>query len=393
MAVTVELGAFDGFTLDSPLLGRLDENKLDGGITFVDVSSDVISVGVSRGRNRDLGRTSAGQVSVSFRNEDRRFDPLNAGSDLVRYVVPRKPVRVVADGSAVFTGLVDDWNFDYALSGLSVASLSGSDAFSLFARELNSGGTAVEELSGARVNRVLDGVKVAWPAVERDVADGNATLAAGVVDGNALTYLQGVEESEAGLIFMGKGGEFAFRERLVSQDAGAVTFSDEGSGIIFEAVATTYGAELLANDVVVSSSEGTVTASNVGSQTVYGVVSRSVETFLASGSLQGLADYIASRYGEPEFRVEAVTVNLRAISDSERADVLGLELGDQAKLVYTPNGVGDRIALRNRVIGISHSVGIDSHRVTFAFEELEFNFFILDDDPAGRLDADGVLGF
>ena len=393
MSVTVELGAFDGFTLDSASQGRLDVNSLDGGVTFVDVSSDVISVGVSRGRNRDLGRTSAGQVSVSFRNEGRRFDPLNAGSDLVRYVVPRKPVRVVADGSAVFTGLVDDWNFDYSLSGLSVASLSGSDAFSLFARELNSGGTAVEELSGARVNRVLDGVKVAWPALERDVADGNATCAAGVVDGNALQYLQQVEESEAGLIFMGKGGDFAFRDRLVSPRDGALTFSDEGSGIIFEAVATTYGAELLANDVVVSSSEGTVTASNVGSQTVYGVVSRSVETFLASGSLQALADYIASRYGEPEFRVEAVTVNLRAISDSERADVLGLELGDQAKLVYTPNGVGDRIALRNRVIGISHQVGIDSHRVTFAFEELEFNFFILDDDPAGRLDADGVLGF
>ena len=214
-----------------------------------------------------------------------------------------------------------------------------------------------------------------------------------MVDGNALTYLQGVEESEAGLIFMGKGGEFAFRDRLVSPQDGALTFSDEGSGIIFEAVATTYGAELLANDVVVSSSEGTVTASNVGSQTVYGVVSRSVETFLASGSLQALADYIAVRYGEPEFRVETVTVNLRAITDVQRADVLGLELGDQAKLVYTPNGVGDRIALRNRIIGISHQVGIDSHRVTFAFEELQFNFFILDDDPAGRLDADGVLGF
>jgi len=84
---------------------------------------------------------------------------------------------------------------------------------------------------------------------------------------------------------------------------------------------------------------------------------------------------------------------LRAISDSERADVLGLELGDQADLVFTPNGVGLPIALRNRVIGISHQVGIDSHRVTFAFEELAFDFFILDDDPAGRLGADGVLGF
>jgi hypothetical protein len=82
MSVEVELGAFNGFTLDSPTLGLLDTGVLDGDIDFVDVTPDVFAVSVSRGRNRDLERTNAGVVGVSFRNETRRFDPRNPASDL-----------------------------------------------------------------------------------------------------------------------------------------------------------------------------------------------------------------------------------------------------------------------------------------------------------------------
>jgi hypothetical protein len=75
-------------------------------------------------------------------------------------------------------------------------------------------------------------------------------------------------------------------------------------------------------------------------------------------------------------------------------EVLGLELGDQADIVFTPNRVGAPISLRNRVIGVAHDVGILEHRVTFNFEELPFAFFLLDDATFGRLDDDaGVLGF
>jgi hypothetical protein len=92
--------------------------------------------------------------------------------------------------------------------------------------------------------------------------------------------------------------------------------------------------------------------------------------------------------------VERVTVNLRALSPSRVTQVLGLELGDQADVVFTPNSVGQQIAIRNRVIGISHDVGVDRHMMSFAFEELPFDFFILDDATFGKLDnTDGVLGF
>jgi hypothetical protein len=393
MSVTVELGAFTGLTLDDPVLGRLDENPLDGAIAFRDVTDGVVSVSTGRGRSRDLDRTSAGVVSVEWRNEDRRFDPLNTDSDLRAYTVPRKPVRVLADGTAVFTGLIDDWNFSYSLNGESIATVDGSDAFSLFAREVTSG-SAVQELSGARIERVLDEAIIPWPQLERDIEDGNATLAAGELEGNALTYLQRIEESESGLIFMTKDGKFGFRERLFQPVTTAVTFTDGGNGIPYDDIEIVYGAELLANDAIVTSMEGTAVAGDATSQVVYGVTTRTVDSLLAAGSLQALADYIVARYKEPEYRIERVRVNMRALDAQQREDVLSLELGDQADTIFTPNRLGAAIALRNRVIGISHDVGIDTHFVSFSFEQLPFQFFLLDDPVFGKLDDDaGVLGF
>jgi hypothetical protein len=250
--VTVELGSFTGLTLDDPVLGRLDENPLDGAIAFEEIPQGVVSVSTSRGRNRDLERTNAGQVSVSLRNQDRFFDP-QGDSAFTRFVVPRRPVRVQAEGTPVFTGFIDDWDFTYSPGGDSVASFTGSDAFSIFARNINGGGSAVEELTGARLNRVLDQVSVNWPSAERDIEDGNSTLAAGVLEDNALTYIsETIETSEQGLVFMTKDGRVAFRERLIEPVGSAVTFTDNGPGIPYEDVRISYGTDLMVNQAVVT---------------------------------------------------------------------------------------------------------------------------------------------
>ena len=393
--VTVELGSFTGLTLDDPVLGRLDFNPLDGGIAFEEIPQGVVSVSTSRGRNRDLERTNAGSVSVSLRNQDRFFDP-QGDSDFTRFVVPRRPVRVQTEGTPVFTGFIDDWSFTYSPGGDSVASFSGSDGFGIFARNLNAGGSAAEELTGARLNRVLDQATVNWPAGDRDIEDGNSTLAAGVLDDNALNYMSNVVEgSEQGLVFMSKDGKVAFRERLIEPVGSAVAFTDGGPGIPYEDVQISYGTDLMVNEAVVTFPGGTATASDATSQVTYGITERTLDTQLSSlAQAEAIADYLVARYSEPEYRIGSVTVNLRALTSEQVDDVLGLELGDQADIVFTPNRVGEAIALRNRVIGVSHDVGILEHRVTFNFEELPFAFFILDDAVFGKLDDDaGVLGF
>jgi hypothetical protein len=393
--VTVELGAFTGFTLDDPVLGLLDTGILDGGIAYEEIPQGVVSVSTSRGRNRDLERTNAGQVSVSLRNQDRFFDPLNTSSPFNAYVVPRRPVRVFAEGTPVFTGFIDDWAFTYSPGGDSVASFQGSDAFSIFARNVNAGGSAPSELTGARLERVLDQLTVNWPSAERDIEDGNSTLAAGDLTDNVLGYMTNtVEASEQGLVFMSKDGKVAFRERLTTPVVSPVTFADDGTGVPYEDVRISYGTDLMVNQAVVTFPGGTAIREDLTSQVTYGITERTLDTDLSTLSqAESIADFLISRFSEPEYRVESVTVNLRALSDSQVNELLGLELGDQARLVFTPNSVGSAISVANRVIGISHDVGVDEHRMTFNFEQLPFTFFILDDATFGILDGEGILGF
>jgi hypothetical protein len=363
-------------------------------IDETDVTVQTTNVSVSRGKSRDLARISAGQLSASFRNDNRLFDPTTAGPfrDLV---IPRKPIRLNVDGFPVFNGFVDDWNFNFEPGGIATASLDASDGFSLLARQNNALGSAPAQSSGARVRRVLNQSTVAWPTNAREIADGQTIMEAGVLEGNALDYLQTVAASESSLLFITKDGNLRFLERLVQPVTDAVSFSDSGDGIRYQGIAISYGTEELTNRAVITSSAGTGISEDAGSQATYGITEQNVTTLLSTeGQLESLADYLVFRYKEPEFRIESVTVNLRAMSDTEVDNVTGLELGDQADVIFQPGGQGTTIALRNRIIGVRHDVTVDEHFVTFNFESLPFTFFILDDATFGILDDDaGVLGF
>jgi hypothetical protein len=363
-------------------------------IDDIDVSDESVSVSLSRGKSRDLARISAGQLQASFRNDRRQFDPTTPGPRR-NLVIPRKPIKVTVDGFQVFGGFVDDWNFDYEPGGLSTASLDASDGFSLLARQGNALGTAIEESSGDRVERVLDQATVNWPSDARDIATGQTTLEGGVLEGNALEYLLKVSESESSLLFVDAAGVLNFQQRLIQPVTNAVIFTDSGAGIRYQGIAISYGTEELTNRAVVTSTAGTGISEDIDSQNTYGITEQSLDTLLSTtAQLESLADYLVLRYSEPEFRIESVTVNVKALPDSQVDEVLGLELGVQADVVFRPSGIGDPIAIRNRVIGISHDVSIDQHFVTFNFEALPFAFFILDDATFGRLDdSAGVLGF
>ena len=64
MATVVELGAVEGFILDDPVAGVLGNTVYTlGGTVFKDITSRVISIGSSRGKNRDLDRFSAGSLT------------------------------------------------------------------------------------------------------------------------------------------------------------------------------------------------------------------------------------------------------------------------------------------------------------------------------------------
>lgn len=396
---TVDLGILEGFTLDDPVAGVLDNTEyLLGDVTFVDVTDRVRSVEINRGRSSDLDVFDAGQATIQLNNFDRAFDPKFSGSPFDGFIKPRQPVRVFTNGELQFTGSVDDWSLSYPSPVESYASITASDGFAKLARQVVGFGTAVQEFSGVRIEAVLDYPSVAWPETARDIDTGKSLLAGEVFDGeNALQYLQSVAQSEQGALFISKSGRLVFKDRGTSITSdGALVFSDAGNGVPYINLEVSYSSDKLFNAAIVSSpNAGTATSSNLASQLEYGVFEYKRDTLLDnSAQLQEVADFIVGRYGVPEYRFEQLTVQLDGLSTNYLNDVLNLDLADIVQVEFTPNNVGSPVNVTAQIIRLNHLIDAGSHSVTIGIASLPFAFFVLDDAVYGVLDNDdGRLGF
>jgi hypothetical protein len=389
------------FTLDDAVAGVIGSTEFTvGGISFTDITSRVTGLSLSRGKNRDLDRFNAGTLSVTVNNEDRAFDPLYTSSPFYGDIVPRRDVRVLANGTAVqYVGKVLDWNFDFEPNGRQSASLEAADGFTFLAQQELTFGTAVAQLTGARVEAVLSQPSVDWPVADRVIDAGNSDLGADVFDGNVLSYLQKVEQSEGGLLFIDKSGRVAFVDRLTTPTVDNVTvFADDGTGIPFAPAALDYGTEQLYNSITVTSPGSTAVANGALSQTRYGIAELTVDTLIDDADeVQGLADLLLSRFSEPQLRFQAIRVDVDKITAPQRAEVFALEIGDVAQVKLTPGNppVGAKVERYGQIIQIAHDVSPGSHQVTFGLGSLQTSLFVIGDAEFGTIGegAPGVLGF
>jgi len=397
MATVVELSDVEGFILDDPVAGVLDNTEYTlGGTVFNDITDRMISASVSRGKNRDLDRFNAGSLQVVLNNNDRAFDPNYAPSPFAGSIIPRREVRVTVDGERVIETTIDDWNFAYDPDGNSRAEIQATDDFTLLARQVLVSGTATPQLSGARVTEVLDQENVVWPADKRNIDTGVSTLGADFIEGNVLSYLQKISDSEQGLLFIGKNGDLVFRDRLdATPTSTTITeFKDDGTGIPFTLTAVNYGSELLYNEAIVTSLAGTATANNDRSRIAYGVSAYQLETLVSTQvQLQNLADFLVQKYGDPEYRFETIQVNLDTAGTANRASCLGLEIGDIISITFTPNNIGDPIQQYGQIIRIAHNIETERHDMSISVASLDWTFLVLDDSVFGKLDNNNALAF
>ena len=406
-AVKVELGLNLGqadpfaFVLDDVVKGVLDNTSYTlGGERFFDISDRLIGTSVSRGKNQALDRIDAGTSSIVVDNSDRHFDPLYPNGPYFGQLIPRRTVRITCNDQPVFIGAIDDFDIVYAPSNRSQVRIDVSDAFSTLTNSGLEEFTPTAQLSGARVNAVLDRPEVDWPADEREIDAGNSTmLGALVAEGTSvLEYLQLVSNSEFGDLFIGKDGKVVFRERNAVPNTPNLVFTDEVvagvyQGIQFASVNNVYGSENLYNRILISNASSPAleaSAADTESQTLYGPRSYSQSSLLVASQseLQFLADYLLARFKEPQYRFEAVTVVMDTLSTVNQDAVLDLEIGDIVQVRFEPSDIPPAIEQYVRIIGISHDWTSTSKNITFALERLDFAIFILDNPVLGELDND-----
>ena len=381
------------FTLNDATKGKLNSVYVLGGDVLTDVTQYVASVSVDRGKSRELDRYTAGHASVTLHNDSRIFDPFNTSSIYYSQILPRKPIAIETNGVRVFTGFIDDWDLTYDVSGKSFASVSAVDGFlRLSAAELD-GFTATSQLSSDRITAVLNKPEVAWPIASRSIATGLTTLQADVVseNTNALQYLQLVETTENGQLFMNKSGAVTFKNRVtIPPLTSTVVFADDSTAnaIGYTNIGVVYGSENLYNRVTITRASGSPqVADSLASQNKYGVSAYSIDGVLLTSDTEALAlaGYLVGLYDEPELRINEVTVNLHDKTSTQVSNLLGIEIADVVQVVFTPNRVGSAINQYAIVTGIKNNMGIDRHELTLDLGSVSSFPLILDNPIYGRL--------
>ncbi len=399
----LDLGQRDpfAFVLDNATRGVLDNTDFTlGGERLFDITDRLVTCQVRRGKNNALDRIDAGVVSITVDNSDRTFDPLYVDGPYYGQLVPRRTVIISSNDQPVFVGFIDDFDIQYEPGKQSVVRIDASDALSVLTNSGLEEFTPDSELSGARINAVLDRPEVDWPADNRDIDPGNSVmLDADVAEGTGtLEYLQLVANSEFGTLFLAKDGKITYRERNAVPNTPDIVFSDEVvagvyTGIQFADVNIVYGSENLYNRITLENADlipEQAFAEDADSQALYGprVYSQSGVLIQDPDQLQFLADFLLARYKEPQYRFETVTVVLDTLTTENQDKVLDLEIGDIVLVRFEPSDIPPAIEQYCRIIGINHDWNPASKNISFSLERLDFAIFILNDPVLGELDND-----
>jgi hypothetical protein len=389
------------FLLNDAFYGVLDTAGRGtlGGVTMVDLTYLVESVNITRGRSRQLDQFNAGTATIAFDNASQILNPSNTSSPYYPFVLPRCPVQILANGVPIYTGLVTDWNLDYDISNQDIMYASCSDQFTVLANQSLNAVTPSAEASGTRINTVLSSSEIVYQGA-RAIDTGSSTLGAYAIaqDTNVLNYLQLINTSEQGYLFMSANGTLTFKGRssVLNPVAGA-TFNTDGTGLPYQTLVNQYGDELLYNYIVTQSPAGAKQiASNATSIALYQSQQYALVDLLNSttSEVAGLGNYLLGKYQNPVLRFTGLSTQMAALSVTNQNIVLGLDLTSICTVVK--NFVVGSPATETQTLivsGVSHNITPGSHIISYTFESTDGNQYLtLDDAIFGTLN-NNLLSF
>lgn len=392
-------GVTNFFELDSAVKGKLDNTvyTLGGDFSLVDVTDKVRTLSISRGRSALLGEVQAGSASIVLDNRARLFDPLSGSGGSFPYVdniVPRKNVQILLDGVPIFSGLVDDWQIDYAVSGDSTTTAICGDGFLTLGQTNVSTTTKSAQTSGARIGSVL--TESGWPTGKRDLDAGLVSLQADTpaANTNLLSYISTIKNTEFGAFYMDRQGLATFEDRQATQNFATATVLGSG-GVPISSIEVDSSTDQIFNTVKLTrKGGGTETRTDSTSETKYGKseLSQTDLLFDDDAELGELADFLLARHKDVAYEITSVSIVVDGLNASQRATVGALEVADPLQVVFAPS-TGAAISQYATLDRIEHSFtrAEPNHVVTLSMSQAQASF-ILDSALFGILDT-STLGF
>jgi hypothetical protein len=320
-----------------------------------DVTCDVRSIEIQRGRQSWSDAFAAGTLRMAMANFTGYYSAWNphgvwASASPYRTDVPIR-VSVLPAGSltrsTLFTGTTDQVTDSWPQIVDALATIDATDAFKQLARHTGLVRATVGdgELSGARVNRLLD--DAGYTGV-RKVDAGLVTLQPTNLSGLSLDLLRQVGESEWGWLFVDETGAVVFRQRDAVQTDPRMTaiqwtFTDQDNspvGVCYSDIALPTSDDEVVNVAQVTPpGVATQTAQDANSVTWFGPrtwTKTDLPLKQASDAL-GLAQLVVLEQANYERRVEGITFDVRDAAGYAAA--LGVRINDRIRVVrHYPNG-------------------------------------------------------
>jgi hypothetical protein len=384
--------------LDTGILGT---NVLaDSAAVIVDISNRVNRIETNRGRTALSDQFQTGSMTLRIIDQNGDFNPQNVSGPYYNLLTPMKKVQITATYGGttypIFAGYITSYVTTYpdeSEADLATTTIQAVDAFRLaqLAQISTVTGATAGELSGARVNDILD--QISWPASQRDIDPGLTTLQADPgTNRTALQALFTVADSEYGAIYVDADNNFVFQDRGVT--AGSIggtptVFADDGSGIDY------FDATWILNDVLVFN-KATITrtggspqvALNQDSIDKYFLHSYFLDNLLMQTDAVALdyaEAYVASRQ-ETSIRVDAIVLDLYTPSyNTGILAALGLDFFDPITVKTTQPG-GSLLEKTLQIFGVRMNITPNSWKTTFTTLEPVIDAFILNNTIYGTLD-------
>jgi hypothetical protein len=408
------------FTLDDSTRGVLDNTTfvLDGLTDFASIAQGVTNVTIRRGREDDddafnngtmvftLNDTLADGVFNPFDSDSPYYDPTNTEPGLA----PGRAVQLLRydssnNAEALFTGFIVNYQYEFQLGGLDTVTVFCVDNMYRLAQTFISAHSPTKELTGARINAILDRTGVQYPTgAARNIATGTVELGGStqyaIPEGtNVKAYFDLITYSaERGRIFIDRKGVFVSQNRI-GQVFGTpvVQFSDNGSGTDYRALEISFEAEQIVNRVAVTPLGGTQQlANNTGSQSKYFIKSLYIDGSLLDKNDDALvlASYLLQPEPIPKF--SNVETWFGSMSATDRDAVAILDIGSYISVEKSilVGGTPTPTTQDSSVEGIEHRIQFDRGHITrvFTTAAVVVNELILDDLTYGVLDSNNVLG-
>jgi hypothetical protein len=359
------------WVIGDPVNGKIGTAQVGPEEFWTDVTSDVISWRSDRGSTRGEGpvlRYTEGTCEITLDNYDGRYDPLNLDGPYViagvSQVDAMRLVRIRATHNGetwqVFRGYADRWTVEYPGPDRGTCTLTATDAQKVIHRSPRASSAPVGggELSGARINRILDSID--WPLEDRMIDAGNTTLQATTLEGDAWDEMVLVQDTEAGHLYVDATGKVVFRDRhAVFQDDRSATsqatfgqggyggtgdlfedeFSDEFGGSdehAFVAVIPASDDDSLTNKVVITRVGGSPqTAQDLDSQARYlpALYERTDLLMQDDDEAALYAGWVLFQGKDTEVRFSQIVLDPRISEDEQWPAVLGRDIGDRVTVV------------------------------------------------------------